>query len=1138
MKNKPLGVLQIVSIISHNKHDLQKELIERSGNRPIQETLILVANQLMVRHLRRILQKSLSGFAPKIMTLESWLDELAEISFTDEERPDQILSPKQERPLVLDDWIRNHTDKRITRFRGSQSIDIISNIIGDMRRAGLPLNSLIREVEKEHAVQKNPDFAYLLKEYEHMLQDRNWIDRELLPLKISKVPPIFLKEQQIILYELDYVFESQKAGLKKIFSQLGDKSVVHIQYEPEGNFFPVTVTNWLQESAKKRGWPYQKNQLAQTDVSRISQKLKDNEILSDGELYTALKAKRLHIESYHDVRTELVEVLRRIRWNVAQTVDGEIGSLFSDYAILVGNLPDYQALAANLSEQYEVPVYCTRGPILGSHPIVRRFMTMLSLELNDFQIDDIYQVFADNQFKLSELKEDNEMVTPNIRSFCQFCRKYNLRNLSEAGKRLEHIVERGLRQIDDDKVYRDEQRRLKDRKELLNNAEYYKKIIHILEHYRKQFDISQKKKLTDWVTWGKEQIQQQQNLGSTVANQARQDLENVLDNVLLTHERLGLHPDLKMGDFIEVVMLALEGERESNPDQPDAVLLSDATYYTDIHDKITFLLGMNEGAFPRPVKTDFLRFRYQKEFNALLRDRSPESFMEARHHLQRQLDNARKLYLSRYRVSGQSQVIGSALWQDIAHILHYEDNTIQDKWAWEKLPVDIITSGYDWRRYQAGQVNLSVYDWWNTSQEHTHHQLVAAIEWERSHRKCMGIYDGVMQPWDLGSEFQLHIQNQVESWWQRKVSMDGSYRSSISRLDEYANSPLEYFFNRVLRLQPLAQYHDDAESDVKGSILHKILQEFYTPDSRYALANKILVDPAREDIGRAQKRIAEIADNVLDEYSDQMGYPDSPFPSILRESMLRILNGFLKNEQSQQDLLREDIWEVMRPATFHSGSSYTMEYHWEVPLEIDGIDEQVVLNGFIDRIDTDSSGKKAIVYDYKSGSGGIKHFDEDIIKGLSFQLPVYGHALLANGVDRFAGAYYYLPVDSGQNKIEWKGFMGDLDFYRSEMVYNQRGKNKLKKEYRGLMPMSEVRSFLDELLNTRVAQIINLVRKGVFNLSVIGQKPYSDFKMITRYNRQIQNERRRIETELQKREQAKKRYYLPLELDMEEEESA
>jgi len=1130
--------LQILSVISHNKHDLQNELIERSGNRPIQETLILVANQLMVRHLRRILQKSLSGFAPKIMTLESWLDELAEMSFTDEERPGQILSPKQERPLVLDDWIRNHTDKRITRFRGSQSIDIISNIIGDMRRACQPLNSLLREVEKESAVRKNPDFAFLLKEYEHMLQDRNWMDRELLPLKISIVPPIFLKEQQIILYELDYVFESQKAGLKNIFSQLGDRSVVHIQYEPEDNFSPVTLTNWLQESAKKQGWPYQKNHVSHTGASRLSRKLIDNQILSDGELHTVLETKRLYIESHHNARTELVESLRRIRWNVAQTADGEVGSLFSDYTILVGNLPDYQALAAALSEQYEVPVYCTRGPILGSHPIVRRFMTMLSLELNDFQIDDIYQVFADNQFKLSELKEDNETITPNIRSFCQFCRKYNLRNLSEARKRLDHIVERGLRQIDDDKVYRDEESRLKDRKELLNNAEYYNKIIRILEHYRKQFDISQKKKLPDWVTWAKEQIQQQQNLGSTVANQARQDLENVLDNVLLTHERLDLHPDLKMADFIEVVTLALEGERESNPDQPDAVLLSDATYFADTQDKITFLLGMNEGAFPRPVKTDFLRFRYQKEFNTLLRDRSPESFMEARHHLQRQLDNARILYLSRYRVAGQSQVIGSALWQDIAHIFHYEDDAIKDKWAWEKLPDDIITSEYEWHCYQAGLVNQPVHDWWRTSQEHTHHQLVAAVEWERSYHKCMGIYDGVMQPGNLGSEFQTRIQNQVETWWQRKLSGDGSYRSSISRLDEYANSPLEYFFNRVLRLQPLAQYHDDAESDVKGSILHKILQEFYTPDSRYAPANGTLVDPARGDIGKAQKRIAEIADNVLDEYSDQMGYPDSPFPAILRESMLRILNGFLKNEQSQQDLLKEEVWEEMRPATFHSGSPYTMEYQWEVPLEMDGIDEQVVLNGFIDRIDTDTTGKRAIVYDYKSGSGGIKHFDEDIIKGLSFQLPVYGHALLANGVDRFAGAYYYLPVDSGQNKIEWKGFMGDLDFYRSEMVYNQRGKNKLKKEYRGLMHMNEVRSFLDELLNTRVAQIITLIRKGVFNLSVVGQKPYSDLKMITRYNRQIQNERRRIETELQNAEQTKKRYYLPLEMDMKEGESA
>ncbi len=944
-------------------------------------------------------------------------------------------------------------------------VNIISDIIGDLHRACLPLNQLLAEIKKQDSP-KNSDFGYLLEQYGNKLQSLNWIDREQLPTLNFRLLPYLLRESQIIIYETGFLFESQKSGLERIFSsiKLSDRyEITSIQYEPDEAGTGVTPNAWFQDKSITMDFPFTNTFLrSESHPDVLTTGLSENEQLSADDLHS-LDSNVFHIDIKHNPRTELTEALRLIKWSVSQKKPGEYGSKFSDYIILAGNLQQYQPYAEALSAKFEIPVYVTRGPVRSSHPIIRRFLLLLSLGLNDFQIDDIYQVFADNQFKLPQLEDDDENATPNIRSFCHFCRTYNLRTLKEAIERIEDISSREIQRISTNKAFDNEKSRKQSVLKLEKDISYYLDVIRVLEQFSKRYP-SGINPLSSWVKWGHELIDRQKNLGSSAANQARQDLIKLLQKILDTHERLNITRKLAMDEFIEIVKVALESDRESTDDKPGAVLISDATYFGETQDATTFLLGLNEGSFPQPVQTDFLHFRYQQELNVLFLDRNPDSYLEARYHLQRQLDNAESLYISRPSTLGNSKTIGSSLWQDLLYIMNLDELSIPDDRKWPVLPQNITLSAFENNLYIGERVTSSVSKLWDQPVKEPA-TLVAAIEWERLQNGKMGMYDGALTntgkpDWDIVSK------RNVDDWWQRKI-YQGYFPSSISKLDEYSGSPIDYFFNRVLRLEPIAHYRDDAESDIKGIILHQILQEFYTVDSTYARNNTKLTDPVYDSFDLAQARMDEISEEIFNEYDGRLGHPDSPFPVSLQNNMRRILSGFLKYERKRLELFEEEISQKVKPASFFENSGFSMEYYWEFNIDIPGISVPLRLKGFIDRIDWDPYTQKAIVFDYKSGGYSIKNFKNETNMGLSFQLPVYGLALMKSGVKSFVGAYYYLPVEGAQSQIGLKQFFGDIDLLNQDKIYWH---GKKKSDFKGLLKASEVRDFLDIIICKNITQ--------------------------------------------------------------------
>ncbi|MEX2639657.1 MAG: PD-(D/E)XK nuclease family protein [Balneolales bacterium] len=1090
--------------LHHNPAELYRFLIDRIKESP-EKKLVLVRSQATRRFLTRQLQKELNFLAPRIETLESWLDDLASLCFEHSERPGLILNP-DERVLVLEDWLRNHAREAYRKFAGAQSVQAISNIIADLHRADMPLDRLSGVIDPE-SFHGTPHFAELLKDYRLFLTEQKLIDREQLPGLLKHIDASLIPQDELILYEQNYLFAGQKKGLKVVMDFCTDveKTFTLIQFKPkyaDREDLTADLVDWCKMSGRDPEF-FGLNEEKEEQVYSLLASCSPNLVL--------------HTQVWHDPRTELDQVMRSICQQIDQAEPGDHGSRCEHYVILAGDISHYESLAEPLSRRYQLPVYCTRGPSLISHPVVRRLLKLLRLRQDGFQMDDMYQIFADNQIRMPKLDYDADS-TPNVRSFSQFCRRYNLRTLGEVRGQLESIFEAQKSQINSrastDGTF-DINRALE---KLEANHRFYNDITDHLSVFEKTYAADDICPLHKWISQAINLLSIPENLFSSQANLIRSKMLETLREIEATHDKLGLSPELSYDDFYDILELYLTREREKPEEQPEGILLTQAGYFSDTFGKTVFLLGMNENGFPAGENLDYLQFRYEDSLPGMLYQARPDRYLEARLELSRQLAGARQLYLSRPEHIGQQKIIGSSLWQDL--LLEMEKHGT-GRFTWPADPDNVLLSRQDVKKALAQKITVKTSALF-TKPVPEHSELISAITNERADPGTMGCYDGMLDGSEA-PEWKPFYSRQHQAWWNRNFP-DNLIHTSITHLDEYASSPLDYFFKRVLRLNPPELYRDDAESDVKGTLLHEILEAFYTSGTPYATTFRELVWPV-DDMDLARRRMNEIRQSLLTEYGNQLGYKESPFPAILTGNIKKITDWFLLYETKLHDHLVKETHPI-RPAPLHRHPDFSMEYHWT--LNKDYGDIQVRIAGKIDRIDIDEKAGTAVVYDYKSGSGGVKKFHQHVNLGESFQLPVYAMAIFDKGVERFAGGYYRLPLSRSRKDVCVHYVMGDETLF-SDSFYSRKQPSTLM----GIAQKKELHDFLGKIENERLLWILRNLKKGTFNLTLNKQPAYSDFKWISRYNNNVQKERKTIE-DLQRMETPRPdqlyRYYAPLEI--------
>ncbi|MEK7432199.1 MAG: UvrD-helicase domain-containing protein [Cyanobacteriota bacterium] len=228
----------------------------------------------------------------------------------------------------------------------------------------------------------------------------------------------------------------------------------------------------------------------------------------------------------------------------------------------------------------------------------------------------------------------------------------------------------------------------------------------------------------------------------------------------------------------------------------------------------------------------------------------------------------------------------------------------------------------------------------------------------------------------IWSKYEGHLEN---------TSDEESFLTTISvtQIEEFAKCPMKYFFNRKIKIRSIKEKTEDIEGNVKGIIVHKILEVFYNELINKDML-KISFDEKKKIINEISlstfKDFETIYDNL---YLDYMKYQFNT--GLKEENKKGILYKILESDEKSI----EENW--LPTKTEHKFNFKFSEFNF---------------NGSIDRID-EKEGRFRII-DYKSGNHNTT---EDIKEGLAFQMPIYGMAYKEQNKKDFSHAFYYSMKD-------------------------------------------------------------------------------------------------------------------------------
>lgn len=614
-----------------------------------------------------------------------------------------------------------------------------------------------------------------------------------------------------------------------------------------------------------------------------------------------------HLQPFPTPQQEVRAVMERLLDAMAADPDLRL----TDTVVLVSDLAEYRPHIDAQARLHGIPVQLSQGDTLRSNPILNRFNRLLRLRLNGFTMTDLMEVFGDALIQIPGI------MAKEVRQVYQTCLKRNHKTLREA--------EAG-----------------------------------VLSAVPPMFGGDQPRALSLWCEAQLSLLRRFPTEADREVRTRKEQFAELIREFASTHSRLALDPVLSESTFFRLFERFLSGKRERTDDKPDALLFTEIHHFPEVHDKLAIVIGLADSLHPGKADHPILN-RFGAELGKLVEPFTPDPFLEARHHMERILRSADRVWLSYPLMISDARTTPSMLWTDIAD-------------RFPEAPRWPAASGKVWELPTARILTGD-----------PHAALIARIGEERRSIDRPGIYDGMLH----------HDVAQRVAW--DRLNVDGWLPLSQSRLDLYARSPFDFLMKYVLDIREDLRFRDDADETVKGTVLHEILQVYHQTQPW----------PDASNLDECVRQIRRIADEVMERHAFELGAVDSPFPNLFRRQVHALLPWILKGESDRLPLM--DV-SAFRPNT--------LEWKWEFTLD----EDKVRLNGVIDRVDVDPATNHALIIDYKTGTTPQPTLKE-IEDGTAFQMALYWWAVRKLGHRPVAAAYWKLPLRQGKAGMEWQEVM-------------------------------------------------------------------------------------------------------------------
>ncbi len=401
------------------------------------------------------------------------------------------------------------------------------------------------------------------------------------------------------------------------------------------------------------------------------------------------------------------------------------------------------------------------------------------------------------------------------------------------------------------------------------------------------------------------------------------------------------------------------------PQGLDEVLVGNAERTRVASPKIVFVVGANDGIFPRiPAVSGIFT---QRERNTLLEGGLPlnasvlDRILEERFIAYNTLSSAtQKLYVSYTTQSLSGEMYPSEI---VSEILSVYPNT--KKINAEDFDIyEYVFSPFT--AFEAACQTISE----NTEKSNALKKLVA--EKDEFADRISAIESYVFD--DLRESKKIRIKNKETA----QKLYGKTMRVSASRIETFYKCPFEYFCKYGLRAEPAEKAEISPRQ--RGTVVHHCLEKLIC---EYGI---------KELSALSEDDLKEIIDRILTEYADiAMGGKDN--------KSVRFTYLFSKFQSTVFELIKQIIDEFSVSDFVPTGFELKIDADGEVPpYEIDlTYGGKITVRGSVDRVDIMSKEDKKYlrVVDYKTGGKDFKL--NEVLEGINMQMLIYLFAVAENG---------------------------------------------------------------------------------------------------------------------------------------------
>lgn len=1042
----------ILSKSKIDKIDLDAVINERIQSECLSEVLFIVPTNRKSRYLLReliSLSPNKSTERLNIETIGSYSTGLLSIS-------SGLTEPVEEQTAIV---LLNQAFKKVNLKYFSQykdgipfgTLERVKNVISEYKRHGISPGRLRKEADMLAGSEqiKAEDIADIYEKYQELLQDLQLKEIGDIYSSLNNLPAEEIQKSFRRIYpEVDLVyiygfdeFTSPEIEIIHSTSEItGVELYVSLDYYKYNNSI-FSHLDQCHDGLVKKGFS------EITDMSASAQTKFLQKVRND-----LFKSKTISKENY--LKDSLIKITASSREEEVELIAKEIKEIItnkkaepSDICVVFNLISNYSPVVRDRFTLFGIPFNLTDRFALSTSPPVIALINFLEIADNDFYYKNIFRALNSYFINIEGIDLSNLLKVSVKLKIISGLNNWN-NSLNDA------IMELKFNNEDEDADWLDSFRKaLSDISRIETWMEPFNKKMKAGEFYNNIITMIANLNILKKILNGNDDIVEKDLKAFTTFIK---NLKELTDLFIL---EFGADEKFPLRFFINQLKTSASFTRYNIQEKPGyGVQITNLNEIRGLQFSYLFIAGLNDGDLPT---------RYQPEifFSGSFAVEEERHQIEERYHFYQSLCSWKKgLYLTHPLFDDRKELVESSFLTEITNLFEVKQKGREDYSG-------TIYSKPELLRYIGEQMSIDK-DRLNLPENADVNldEIQNAIEINKKR---------ITEPFGE-SAYTGILENELSEQLKERLQSLKEEQFSVTQLETYAKCPYKYFAERILNLATIEEPTEELEAFELGSLLHKILYEFYTKLKKEKI---ILQECSEKDFSKADKILFDIAEEKFQELhlvSVLSFFEKEKILGINNDRKNSILYKFLEYERSSDDGFIPEYFEM----TF--GKIRGEKNKERISAEFKA--GKVKVRGKIDRIEIDDEKNLLKVVDYKSG--GKKPTLIDLREGLSLQLPLYLFAateLINAQLDKD-----YQPAGMEIYSLKYS----EKDFGKKAVGLSGRGKS-------GNDNSIETADQLIKICIEAINKYVDLISRGIFHLSKLEDREskvcrYCNFRSICR----------------------------------------